>query len=297
MATGSDPLVPLKISLKRQGRYARHLTRRAAVMLRYRSPGLPGVPVLFANSFPKSGTHLLSQILEGFTNLGPAVNSGLPVIVTYDNQTGVERPIIDLLTDLRRLQPGDIGFGHLHAVPEIVARLCQPDYAAYFILRDPRDVVVSHVHYVAEMAPGHFHHTYYTQELHSFDERLRTSILGLPEGEAPFPNIALRFAPFVGWLDRTEVLTLRFEDLIQDQMNQLTAILQHAVRRGFPLHMPEADTLQILQTAIDPQRSPTFRSGKTGGWREKFSAANKALFKEVAGDLLIQLGYENGYDW
>lgn len=297
MEAGSEAWVRLKQAFMRQGRYARHTARRAAALLRYRRPGLASVPVLFANSFPKSGTHLLSQILEGFPRLGPAVNSGLPVIVTYDNQTGAERPIADLHRDLRRLQPGDIGFGHLHATPEIAAVLCQPGFAAYFILRDPRDVVVSHVHYVAEMEPGHFHHTYYTEQLHSFDERLRTSILGLPEGAAPFPDIAGRFAPFIGWLGRPEVLSLRFEDLIHDQTAQLAAILHHAVQRGFPLQVPEAAALQILQAAINPQRSPTFRRGQTGGWREQFSDKHKQLFKDVAGDLLIELGYEKGYDW
>ena len=36
--------------------------------------------------------------------------------------------------------------------------------AAYFILRDPRDVVVSHVHYITEMEPNHIHHRYYTED-------------------------------------------------------------------------------------------------------------------------------------
>jgi hypothetical protein len=52
-----------------------------------------------------------------------------------------------------------------------------------------------------------------------------------------------------------------------------------------------------LDASIDPQRSPTFRSGKAGGWRKQFSPENKQLFKEVAGDLLIQLGYERDHGW
>jgi len=36
---------------------------------------------------------------------------------------------------------------------------------------------------------------------------------------------------------------------------------------------------------------------KPEGWRTSFTPENKALFKEVAGDLLIQLGYEKDNDW
>ena len=83
--------------------------------------------------------------------------------------------------------------------------------AAYFILRDPRDVVVSHVHYVTEMEPNHIHHRYYSQELHTFDERLRASILGIPDPAIPFPDIRQRFLPYLGWLDapRSADLALR----------------------------------------------------------------------------------------
>ena len=49
--------------------------------------------------------------------------------------------------------------------------------------------------------------------------------------------------------------------------------------------------------SIDPKRSPTFRSGKAGGWQEAFTEEHKRLFKEVSGDLLIELGYEKDHGW
>ncbi len=52
-----------------------------------------------------------------------------------------------------------------------------------------------------------------------------------------------------------------------------------------------------IETFIDPHRSPTFRKGKIGGWRESFTDEHKHLFKEIAGDLLIRLGYEADFDW
>lgn len=283
--------------VKQQGRMMRHHTRRAATRLQWRRLSLASLPVLFGNSFPKSGTHLLSQILEGFTGLGPAANAGLPVIAMYDNDTGAQRSLQSLQGDLKQLKPGDIGFGHLHALPEIIEVLGGEGYITYFILRDPRDVVVSHVFYVTDMEPDHFHHRYYNEQLSTFDERLRTSILGLPGELAPFPDIRKRFEPFLGWFDHPEVLYLRFEDLLQNLPGSLEKILNHAVGRGFPLEVPQMQAIQQLQDSINPSRSPTFRSGKSGGWVDQFNPENKALFKEVAGDLLIELGYENDNDW
>ena len=45
----------------------------------------------------------------------------------------------------------------------------------------------------------------------------KVSILGRPDSNVEFPDIAERFAPYLGWLDHPEVLTIHFEDLIQDR--------------------------------------------------------------------------------
>lgn len=282
--------------LSQAARLVRRQLRRGAAVLRWQS-ALGGAPVLFANSFPKSGTHLLTQVLQGFPRIGPAVESGLPAVVTYAGDTGRERPLQAILSDLRRFLPGDIGYGHLHAAPQVIAHLCQTGLAAYFILRDPRDVVVSHVHYVTEMEPGHIHHRFYVEELHSFDERLRTSILGLPDPDIPFPDIRQRFQPYLGWLECSQVLTLRFEDFLTDRQAALEQVLDHAVQRGFSLRLERRRALDLLEASIDPSRSPTFRSGKAGGWVKHFSQENKAIFKELTGDLLVRLGYEKNNDW
>ncbi len=258
---------------------------------------LRGVPVLFANSFPKSGTHLLTQVLQGLTQVGPAVDSGLPAVVTFDGPTGQPRQMHAIIQDLKRFRPGDIAYGHLHALPEVVSLLTQEGVAPFFILRDPRDVCVSHVHYVTEMEPNHVHHQHYRYELDNFDERLRTSILGRPELEIPFPDIRSRFEPYLGWLERPEVLILQFEDFITQKDETLLKVLDHARGRGFPVHVGEQEALNTLKSAIDPQKSPTFRSGKVGKWRESFNEEHKSIFKETAGDLLVRLGYEQSNDW
>ena len=287
----------LQSQLNQHARLARRAGRRLIQALRFRQFSFTGTPVLFANSFPKSGTHLLTQILDGFTQIGPAVNSGLPAVVTYDGFTGRQRAVAEILADFMRLKPGDIAYGHVHALPEVINFIAKAPFAFYFILRDPRDVVVSHVHYVTEMATDHIHHLYYKNELSTFDERLSASIHGRPGLAIDFPNIRQRFDPFMDWLDQPKVLTLRFEDFILDRKLALTQILDFAVQRGFPLRIEREIALDLLESSIDPQRSPTFRSGKIGGWKTQFSEVHKNEFKAITGDLLIRLGYEKTNDW
>ena len=278
-------------------RLVRRRLRRWGALVRWRRISLQGIPVLFANSFPKSGTHLLTQILQGFSQIGPAVDSGLPAVVTFVGETGRPRSAGEIVRDLKRLLPGDIAYGHVHALPEAIEALCRDGIASYFILRDPRDVVVSHVHYVTEMEPSHIHHRYYTEELGDFDERLKASILGRPDIDIPFPDIRERFEPYMSWLGHPEVLLLRFEEFILNRDEAIGKVLDHAMERGFPIETERARAIQILAKNIDPARSPTFRSGKVGGWKAKFTREHKRLFKEIAGDLLIRLGYEQDNDW
>jgi hypothetical protein len=291
-----------KTKIGDQARLARRRVRRWQALLRWRRLSLSGVPVLFANSFPKSGTHLLTQVLQGFAQIGPAVDSGLPAVVTFDGFTGRQRSQAEILSDLRRLLPGDIAYGHVHAFPNAVSYLRRDGMATFFILRDPRDVVVSHVHYIAEMAPSHIHHRYYHQVLEDFDQRLKASIIGVPveklqqaDGKPvlePLPNIRQRFEPYMGWLDLPEVLVLHYEDFLSDRQPTIQRVLEHAIRSGFQPCLPFDEAARILEASIKPQRSPTFRSGKAGGWHSAFSDEHRHLFEQVAGDLVARLGYE-----
>ena len=77
----------------------------------------------------------------------------------------------------------------------------------------------------------------------------------------------------------------------------LESVLEHGIQNGFELRVSRQAALDHLDASINPQRSPTFRSGKVGGWKDHFSPANKELFKSIAGELLIQLGYENDTRW
>lgn len=254
-----------------------------------------GLPVLLGISFPKSGTHLLDQILLGFSNIAPYSKRLHSFYAEYEGESGIKRAPEYALAWLDSLGPRDVASAHLFARPEAVARVCSSKFVPYFIFRDPRDVVVSHVFYVTGIEEHHVHHEYYLS-LPDFDSRLNTSILGRPDANIEFPNIAERFAPYLDWLNHPEVLRIHFEDLIHDRAAALTRILDHLLSR-VPLRASRQLILDSLESSINPSRSPTFRSGKTGEWKKYFTDEHKRIFKNVAGDLLIRLGYEKNLDW
>ena len=272
-------------------------TEKITQRVRFRSLAAPqsGWPILLGISFPKSGTHLLDQILLGFARVAPFSKRLHSFYAEYEGESGRKRPPEQAFAWLDSLRPGDIASAHLFARPEAVQKVCSPAFVPYFIFRDPRDVVVSHVFYVTDMEARHVHHEYYAS-LPDFDSRLRVSILGRPDTGVEFPDIAARFAPYLGWLDRSEVLILHFEGLIHDRAATLTRIMDHLLARA-PLDSPRELILDSLESSINPKRSPTFRSGKTGEWKKHFTPEHKKIFKEVAGELLIRLGYEKDNNW
>ena len=254
-----------------------------------------GWPILLGISFPKSGTHLLDQILLGFSKVAPFSKRLHSFYAEYEGESGGKRLPGQALDWLDSLGACDIASAHLFARPAAVDRVIQPRFVPYFIFRDPRDVVVSHVFYVTDMEARHVHHEYYAS-LPDFDARLKASILGRPDAEVEFPNIAERFAPYLDWLNHPEVLTIHFEDLIEDRSAALNRIIDHFLAR-VPLTITRSTILDSLESSINPSRSPTFRSGKTGEWKKYFTDEHKKIFKEAAGDLLIRLGYEKNNDW
>ena len=254
-------------------------------------------PILMANSFPKSGTHLLDQILMGFSRVAPFSSHVALPYASYDGETGQKKSVQQALTYVNALRPLDVSSAHLLAWQEVVEAVCTPRFIPYIIFRDPRDIVVSHVFYVTDMAPGHTHHQFYSENLKNFDDRLKVSILGRPDAGLDFPDIAKRFELYQGWLNIPQALVLRFEDIMLNRREALGRITDHFLKRVDTLTVSREEIINALEANIDPKRSPTFRSGKTGEWKKYFKEEHKKIFKDVAGKLLVQLGYEKDDNW
>lgn len=273
----------------------RPVAKSLQAVARWRRLSFEEAPPIFGNAKPKSGSHLLLQILSGFTRILPVRYVAAEPIRTI-TKVGERRPAHEILEDLHRIPAGVIGWGYLEATPENVDFLCRPERANYFIYRDPRDMLISHVHFATDMYEDHGMHVHY-KSLPDFGARLRVAITGIEQGELKMVSVRERYEGVLQWLRQQHVMFVRYEDLVQNRNATLAAMLDAVERTGYRIPCPREKALEVLSAAIQPRRSRTFRSGKAGGWREHFTPEHKRLFLDVAGDLLVQLGYEKNDSW
>ncbi|MBP1693986.1 MAG: hypothetical protein H6Q37_1869, partial [Chloroflexi bacterium] len=66
--------------IKHSLKIVRWRARRAFTGLRWGANTLSLAPAVFGNAMPKSGSHLINQILQGLTRIGPFVNTGFPPV-------------------------------------------------------------------------------------------------------------------------------------------------------------------------------------------------------------------------
>ncbi len=276
-------------------RLARPYGKTAQAIFRWRRFSFHEAPHIFGNSKPKSGSHLLLQVLNGFTQIMPYkyVDAEPVRTITPDGRRKVKEEILD---ELRRVSQGVIGWGYVDATPENASFLTEAGRVNYFIYRDPRDMLISQVFFATDMHEGHGMHEYYNS-LPDFGERLKVAITGIDQDGLKMISVKQRYDGVFQWLEQKKVMCIRFEDLINNRDVTLNSMLDEVEKTGYRIPTPREQALSILVDAIQPKKSHTFRSGKTGGWTQYFTDVHKSLFKDVAGDLLVKLGYEKNNDW
>ena len=269
--------------------------RRAAAVIRWGSENMSRLPAVLGNAMPKSGSHLIIQVLQGLTQLGAFVNAGFPPVNRSEDNSKLTDAAI--LTNIERMRPGDIAYGYIQAQEPFLTALTKPGRATVFVYRDPRDMIVSHVFYATQIHAGHGMHRYYTEVLGSMEERINAAIQGVDEEGSELSGVRSKYDGYLGWLNQPSVLSVRFEDLILDRDTELDRLLEYLEMRGLSLQVGRSQAIEILKQAIIPKKSGTYRKGKPGNWQEHFTPQNIALFKEKAGELLISLGYESDNSW
>lgn len=248
------------------------------------------LPNVLVNSLPKSGTHLLLQIILGIPGMEIT-----PAWVIEDK-------------DLDMIKPGSVGPAHLVYSSERALLLKQKNLKVIFISRDLRDVVVSLVHFIMLNKWGNHPWTPYLTSLKTHEERLLTMIKGVSLsneqyeefGIAEIPNIRQFAQDKLGWCKELGICSISFEELVTDEESQQKAIMKIIDFLWDELKLLNISKMELLQRIrenIKPESSGTFRKGKIGDWKIEFNEEHKKAFKEIAGDILIQLGYEKDNDW
>jgi hypothetical protein len=212
---------------------------------------------------------------------------------------------------LANARSGHVFSGHIPYDPELAKWLDNQGVRRIFVYRDPRDYAVSHSHFIMNLRQKlPLYPTF--SHLEDDHSRLMACINGIGEGRTSarfsatsLPNVKLFYGQFLGWLDDPNTFSVRYEDFITDQpghlnpeapqkLRSLVSYLQ-VLKEEQPL---DDDSLSaFLQSTMDPNKSPTFRLGKKGTWKDEFSPEHVQVFKEIAGDLLIKLAYERDLNW
>ncbi|HLA99181.1 MAG TPA: hypothetical protein VJL34_12055, partial [Anaerolineales bacterium] len=172
---------------KRVLKLLRWRARRAAAALRWGAGELRSAPAVLGNAMPKSGSHLIIQVLHGLTRTGPFVDPGFPPLNRAEDNSRL--PEREVLANIANMRPGDIAYGYIHARKPFLSTLSGPGRATIFVFRDPRDMIVSHVFYATQIHPGHGMHRYYTQNLSSMEARIEAAIRGVTEPGAELSDI------------------------------------------------------------------------------------------------------------
>ncbi len=185
-----------------------------------------------------------------------------------------------------------------------------PDAALIYIVRDGRDMLVSHRFQNFIDGP---------QFLSRADLKIRDSFAKDPEPffsgkRSIFTTRALRnmAKSWVENVTETDQLghqlygeryfSLRYEDLLARPYEMLSKVwsflgvnpetLEPRVQKEMAQN-PDAD----WQNAKAPGLAATLEKGKRGSWRQLFTETDKRLFKEIAGDVLVTWGYEPDQGW
>lgn len=237
-------------------------------------------------SIPKAGTHMLERCLcmhpQLYRKLVRTINDN-----NLDSWGGFERL-------LETLKPGQILLSHLFYNKKRVQCLAGMNVHGVFLIRDPRDIVVSRAFYVAQEVHHPFHRVF--KERGSNVERFQLAIKG--DAETGLLSIGEILSGYQGWLNGT-MLKVRYEDLIGPQGGQPKEAQVATVKSiyeflGLPL---EDHQVRRIADRVFSSASPTFRKGSIGQWKKQFDQGTKEMFKRVAGEMLIRLGYEHDENW
>lgn len=252
-------------------------------------------PRVLVNSIPKAGTHLLTAELERLDNLG---NSRLHIETDKFTFSHRKNALGFPAVDLRKLQravetvrKGQFFSAHMYWSEGFEELMASNDVHQIFIARDPRDILLSRMHYAMGLK-RHRLHAFLTERLSSDEERLRVLVDGRDADPfiRPFRATLDGFLP---WMSRDAVLAVRFEDLVGERGGgsaQAKREALHRIARFCGLDVQRVDDLANRGTAP----TPTMRKGKIGTWKDEMPSDIVKLVEDKLGDAISAFGYNPG---
>ncbi|MEJ7841870.1 MAG: sulfotransferase [Rubrobacter sp.] len=190
-----------------------------------------------------------------------------------------------------------------------------PEARVVHIIRDGRDQAVSHNHHRWNRVPSVEEGGRLTLEEQDKRDRYRKDPEGfLASGESIFSEEYL-VAAATGWSSKvgaahregpsvlkdgyTEVY---YEDLLEcpeEEMKRLFRFLGAGDEERVVHQCVESNRFEkVARRQAGSEDSGSFlRKGVAGDWRNVFTERDKAIYKEFAGDLLVEMNYEQDDNW
>ncbi|CAM3901659.1 sulfotransferase domain-containing protein [Cohnella lubricantis] len=251
------------------------------------------LPPFISSSVPKSGTHLMHQMLNGIPGVTNDINDASKKFFANNPPAGFYD---DHSRRLALLQPNQFAIGHLYYEDRYARMLEQYKLKHIFLYRDPRDVFVSLIYYIADNWIAHPLHPYFRTRYFTFEDRAAALLQGIPEYSLTFGQY---ITLFYGWIREPNCLKVSFEQLMVTPERRRETVLRilHYLWEGRMLPMPMQTMAFSMESRINSTTSRTFRKGLIGSWRTEFSGRIKQLFKQNAGQLVIDTGYEKTMNW
>ncbi len=201
--------------------------------------------------------------------------------------------------------------------PEIVEEVGTifPEARVIHIIRDGRDVAVSTVHHKWNQAEDRGGTTRINPEQAAKREAYYEDPQALLEtGEGIFPerwleNYATKWRANVSKTVRDGPALLganyrevRYEELLErpeEEVGRLLEFLGADASEQTVRRCVSAASFERLAGGRErgQEAASFFRKGIAGDWKNVFTEQDKRVFKAAAGDLLIELGYEENNDW
>jgi len=232
---------------------------------------------------PKSGTHLLSKAIKLIT--GRKVHQISRKINSTDR-------IIKLLNLIER---NNKFFSNHHVSNNLIQILIDNDYKIVTILRDPRDQLISRINWCLEGNYPPIDIGDMTRE-EQISEFTTGSIFGFQAFEHAFDG-QYKYQ-LISSLDNETLYITTFERLvgpegggqIEDQISEIQNIAGH-----ISIDLSEQEALGLARQLFG--NTPTFRSAQIGRWKSQFTERNKEEYKIRYGQILVDWGYENDFNW
>ena len=129
------------------------------------------------------------------------------------------------------------------------------------------------------------------------------SILKAPWGPQTLPDAAKRWRRELRWARWTgrrtpHYLEIRYEDLVLNPEEVLRRVCDyialpwHSQMLDYPAHSQAANNSGYLALTLNPRLRLAPQPQNTGRWRSEMTAGDVRCYEAIAGDLLVELGYE-----